>query len=126
MIFFGRDALLQGMNILEGAESAYTALLRRIGDAVGSQAVAIMLILTEGPPVEFSHGEYLYLRKVGVLIVRINRHLDAAERVRVFFRELAEFLQLCEHGSCVTRAVWELYAPREYNKVREMVNVQAW
>ncbi len=126
MVFAGRDALLQGMNLFDGAESAYIALLRRIEDAVGSQTVAMTLIMTDGPPVAFSQGEYLYLRKAGVLIVRVNRHLDAAERVRVFFRELAEFLRLCEHGSCVTRDVWGLYAPREYNKVREMLDVQAW
>ena len=126
MIFAGKDALLQGMNLFDGAEAVYTTLLRRIGDAVGSQSVTITLMLTDGPPVEFSQGEYLFLRKIGALIVRVNHQLEPAERVRVFFRELAEFLRLCEHGSCITRHVWELYAPREYNRVREMLDVQAW
>ena len=50
MIFAGKDALLQGMNLFDGAEAVYTTLLRRIGDAVGSQSVTITLMLTDGPP----------------------------------------------------------------------------
>ncbi|CUU34250.1 MAG: hypothetical protein K6U12_03765 [Armatimonadetes bacterium] len=53
------------------------------------------------------------------MTIRINSQLPPDERVRVFFRELAEFLQRCERGYCITREVWELHAPMEYNTVME-------
>jgi hypothetical protein len=126
MTFVDEDALLQGTGLFERAEATIDALTRRIIAATDAQSLAICLILTDGRPVDFSDGEYVYIHSVGVLIIRVNRHLELEERVRVFFRELAEFLQRCERGFCITKEVWDIYAPMEYNGVKEVLDVQAW
>jgi hypothetical protein len=126
MVFVGKDALLRGIGISELVQSILESLSERISAAVKVQRVTVILILTDGRPVEFSDGEYLCIRSAGIVIVRVNGHLGLDEQVRVFFRELAEFLQRCEVGSCVTQEVWERFAPMEYNIVKEMLDVQAW
>lgn len=126
MAYIGTDALLQGIGISERAATCVETLARRIQAATNAQSVVISLILTDGRPVDFSDGEYVYINSVGVLIIRVNRHLELEERVRVFFRELAEFLQRCERGFCITQEVWDMYAPMEYNSVKEALDVQAW
>ncbi len=117
MVFAGKDALLRGAGFAERAEQVYRHLLARIANATRVHCTAITLVLTEGRPVEFSDGEYLFIRPAGVLIIRVNGQLHPDEQVRVFFRELAEFMQRCENGFCITKEVWELHAPREYNRV---------
>jgi|YNPMSStandDraft_1061717.scaffolds.fasta_scaffold117819_2 hypothetical protein len=126
MIFVGKDALLRGIGISELAQSVLESLSERISAAVKAQSVVMILTLTDGRPVEFSDGEYLYIRSAGIVIIRVNGRLGLDEQVRVFFRELAEFLQRCEVGSCVTQEVWEIHAPVEYNIVKEMLDVRAW
>jgi hypothetical protein len=86
MAFVGEDALLQGTGLFERAQATIDALTRRIIAATDAQSLAICLILTDGRPVDFSDGEYVYIHSVGVLIIRVNRHLELEERVRVFFR----------------------------------------
>lgn len=86
MAYTDTDALLQGIGISERAEAFVETLSRRIRAATNAQSIAISLILTDGRPVDFSDGEYVYIHSVGILIIRVNRHLELEERVRIALR----------------------------------------
>ncbi|MCS6920183.1 MAG: hypothetical protein NZM28_10460 [Fimbriimonadales bacterium] len=126
MIYAAKDALLAGSGVSDRIAIAYEQLAQRLAQAVDAEDVSIVLAILQDKPVEHSDGEYFYLRGANTLIIRVNGQLDSAERVRVFFRELAEFLQICERGYALKQEIWEHYAPLEYNKIKEALSVQAW
>lgn len=126
MTYTDKDALLVGVGLTHTSEIAYEQLRQRIAQAVDAESITIILAILQEKPIEYSDGEYFYLRHANMLIIRINGQLDAAERTRVFFRELAEFLQICEHGRAVKQDIWNNYAPLEYNRIKEVLSAQIW
>lgn len=117
IILTGPLAVSEGLDVEAGegtaAQAAYRYITNKIGNALGRQNARLALELLDDNPVSWSAGEYVYLREVATLLIRMNGKLPKAEIAQVFCREIAEFLER-QGGGVLTRDVWTKFGPKLY------------
>jgi RHS repeat-associated protein len=121
IILGGAIAITEGMDVEAtegaGAEVAYSWITNRIAAAVGTSSAGLALELLDTDPDAWSHGAYEWIKEAAILLIRLNGTLPKAEIAATFCREIAEFLQREECGSCFTADLWNRWGPEMYDQI---------